>query len=394
MNYQKFLEKIIKMEHRSFEKMRLTFVLAAALVFGLVLQQVVFASEDSMVKKINTQPKKQIASLVNTKNIENFEKKSKENNNLTDIEKNTDTFLNTKNNVKDNKIKIENTKEKSIIGSSNALLFNSNPDFLPIRNYNISDIDIAAKGVVVLSEDGKILYQKNINERLPIASLTKVMSAVVILENLVDMDEIITVTKDVIEKTEGIAGRFKNNEKFRAEDLLKIMLVISSNDAAAAFEESFRLKGVDLVELMNKKAQEFGLKNTHFSNPVGFDDEENYSTAYDYANFITKVLDNKKLWDILSIKNELIKSKDSELSDRRIISSDKLAFRNIEGLFGGKTGYTQEAGGCLMVGFRVSGENGRKGTRIISVVLGAPDTQLRFDETEKLIRWIKEAYIF
>ncbi len=392
MNYQKILKKIIEMETKSFEKMRLTFVLAAALVFGVVLQQVVFASGDDALKKANIQTKEQTASLVNAKIVERPEAESRKNNDPTDVEE-TGSFLDTENSSTKNKKKMENIKENSILGSSNALLFDSNPDFLPIRNYNISDIDIAAKGVVVLSEDGKILYQKNIDKKLPIASLTKVMSAVVVLENI-DDDEIITVTKDVIEKTDGIAGRFKYNEKLKAGDLLKIMLVISSNDAAAAFEDYFKSKGMNLVELMNEKAKEFDLKNTNFSNPVGFDDEENYSTAYDYALFITKILDNEKLWNILSIKNELIKSENPEIPNRRLISSDKLAFRNIDGLFGGKTGYTSEAGGCLMVGFAVEGENGRKGARLISVVLGASDTQSRFDETEKLIRWVKEAYIF
>jgi len=379
------------METESFEKMRLTFVLAAALVFGVVLQQVVFASEDTADVKISEESKKQTAFLLNIKNKENFkENKLKKNGDLLNSEKDS----NSKSKALNDKDKVKNTVKKNIIGSSNALIFNSNPDFLPIRNYNISNIDIAAKGAIALSDDGKILYQKNIDKKLPIASLTKVMSAVVILENL-QMDEMITVTKDIIEKTEGIAGRFKYNEKLKTEDLLKIMLVISSNDAAAAFEDYFKSKKINLVDMMNKKAREFGLKNTNFSNPVGFDDnEKNYSTAYDYALFITKILDNKKLWDILSIKNELIKSEDPKVPDRRIISSDKLAFKNIEGLFGGKTGYTKKAGGCLMVAFKVEGENGRKGARIVSVVLGTEDTQSRFDETEKLIRWVKEAYIF
>ena len=379
------------METESFEKMRLTFVLAAALVFGVVLQQVVFASEDTADVKISEESKKQTAFLLNIKNKENFkENKLKKNGDLLNSEKDA----NSKSKALNDKDKVKNTVKKNIIGSSNALIFNSNPDFLPIRNYNISNIDIAAKGAIALSDDGKILYQKNIDKKLPIASLTKVMSAVVILENL-QMDEMITVTKDIIEKTEGIAGRFKYNEKLKTEDLLKIMLVISSNDAAAAFEDYFKSKKINLVDMMNKKAREFGLKNTNFSNPVGFDDnEKNYSTAYDYALFITKILDNKKLWDILSIKNELIKSEDPKVPDRRIISSDKLAFKNIEGLFGGKTGYTKKAGGCLMVAFKVEGENGRKGARIVSVVLGTEDTQSRFDETEKLIRWVKEAYIF
>jgi len=404
MNYQKILEKIIQMETKSFEKMRLTFVLVAALVFGIVLQQVVFASENSATAKTGIQPKKQIASVSSIARAEDVKKEDDAK--TVNIEMKNDILENSENSGELESVTgkeardvlgVESTqvsnKSNSVGELSNALVFNSNPDFLPIRNYNISDIDIAAKAAIALSEDGKLLYEKNIHDKLPIASLTKVMTAVVVLEEL-DPEEMITVTRDVIEETEGIAGRFRPGEKVAAGDLLKIMLVISSNDAAAAFEDHFKSKKMDMIALMNKKAEELGLKNTHFSNPVGFDDEENYSTAYDYATFITKVLDNEKLWSILSIKNQLIRSTDPEFPDRRIISSDKLAFRNIDDLLGGKTGYTENANGCLMVGFKVSGENGRGDERVVSVVLGASGTQARFDESEKLIRWVREAYIF
>ena len=406
-NYQKILEKIVQMETKSFEKMRLTFVLVAALVFGVVLQQVVFASGNSATAKTEVQPKKQIASVASIAGTQADEQKDKadavkveaaeiangvvENNNAS--AESEPASLDGAKVISGEKKAQEPSENKSVSGSSNALVFNSNPDFLPIRNYNVSDIDIAARSAIALSEDGKVLYEKNIHDRLSIASLTKVMTAVVVLENL-DPEEMITVTRDVIEETEGISGRFKPGEEVTTDNLLKIMLVISSNDAAAAFEDHFRSKGMDLIALMNKKAEDLGLKDTHFSNPVGFDDKENYSTAYDYATFITKIFDNEKLWSILSIKNELIRSTDPEVPDRRIISSDKLAFRNIEGLLGGKTGYTENANGCLMAGFKVTGENGRGDKKIVSVVLGAADTQARFDESERLIRWVREAYIF
>ncbi len=380
-NYQKILQKIIKMETKSFEKMRLTSVLIFALLFGLILQQVVFASDDALLVE-GAKIKKQPASLVGVQNIKNEYTEI--------IEKEVKILTENKIEKEDSK---DDIKKIDLVGRGDAFIFNSNPDFLPIRNYSVSDIELKAKGAIVLSEDGKILYKKNINQKLKIASLTKVVAAVVILENL-DMDEIIIVRRDIIENTEGVAGRFAHDEKLRTEDLLKIMLVISSNDAAAAFDDYFKSKNISLVELMNKKVKDLGLKNTNFSNPIGFDDENNYSTAYDYAKFIINFLDNEKLWNILSIKSELIKSLNPAISDRMLISSDKLAFRNIKGLFGGKTGYTKEAGGCLMVGFLAEGQNGRKDSRLISVVLGAKDTQSRFDETERLIRWIKEAYIF
>ncbi|MBI3671258.1 D-alanyl-D-alanine carboxypeptidase [Candidatus Azambacteria bacterium] len=387
MSYQEFLKKIINKESRTLEKMRLAFILFFVLVFGVTFQQFAFSGHDrnaTVSQNDNKNMKASVAEILKVSQSQGDVSVVVED----EKEKQEQKIQNAASEPAAPAIEIKKEKKAGQTFSDQ----NANPDFLPIRDFAAADVDANARAAIEVSEDGKVLYKKNENEKLPIASLTKLVVGIVVTENLTP-DDIITITEKAIE-TEGITGRFKAGEKIKTEDLLKIMLVVSSNDAAAAFSEHFKSKEMDIVEMMNKKARELGLKNTHFTNSVGFDDKEHYSTASDYSKIVASSLKNERLWRVLSIKDEIIKSDANGVPDRKIISSDKLVFKNIGGILGGKTGYTPDAGGCLMVLFEVEGKNGRPNKKIISVVLGAKDTQARFDETEKLINWVREAYIF
>ncbi len=391
------------MESEKLEKMRLSLILFLALVFGIVLQHIIFSPENNnkafaekntKTTEVNevknnieetqlAKPKK--ASVVGFLNNEKKEQYKNTNDNF--FQQATSTLKNSK--PLPNK-KEKNKKQDDVVFEEDAFYF-SGSLFLPIKNYDVSEPEVLAKSAIVVSENGDVLFEKDADLKLPIASLTKVMTALVVLENI-DKNEIITITQDAIE-TEGIAGRFFPGEKMPAIDLLKIMLVISSNDAAGAFYEYFKEKGVDLVSLMNKKAKEIGMENTNFSNPIGLDEPDNYSTARDYSKLVLHSLKNKDLWEILSTKEEIIKAYSEGALNRKIMSSNKLMFDSDlkDIVIGGKTGYTQKAQGCLMSLFFA---DEKKKIKAVSVLLGADGIELRFSETKKLIEWSKKAYIF
>ncbi|MEK7453028.1 MAG: serine hydrolase [Patescibacteria group bacterium] len=357
--------------------MRLTFVSLFILVFGFIFQQFVFLDNSEKTSEKNLEPKNITASVAEVVNL---------NQEQGDISINDDTEKEESQNLS-NEI-----SEKTPLIKSDFFGQDTNPNFLPIRDFSVSEVKYNAKSSIVVSQDGKILHKDNIDERLQIASLTKFLVGIIVTENL-KKDDIITINESAI-LTDGISGRFKVGEKIKVENLLKIMLVVSSNDAAVAFSEHFKSLDINMIELMNKKMLELGLNDTNFSNPVGFDDPNNFSTTRDYADLVLYSLNNEWLWSVLSIKDEIIKSDYSDAPNRRIISSDKLIFKDIWGILGGKTGYTPIAGGCLMVVFEVEGKNGRPNSKAVSVIFGAKDVQSRFDEMEKLINWIRGAYIF
>lgn len=258
-----------------------------------------------------------------------------------------------------------------------------NPNFLPIRDWSVPFIEISAKSAIATDQAAsRIYYQKNIFEKLPIASLTKLMTAIVVLENE-KTDTAIKISKGAVDQ-EGEAGKLIVGEEIATENLLKALLIESSNDAAYAFEEYFDSKNIDLINLMNQKAVALDLKNTHFTSSSGVEDDGNYSTAYDYARLVAYSLSNKNLWNILKLPSAKIASTDG--SNIRTLATSNQLLGKVSGLIGGKTGYTPKARGCLLTAIEINPD-----TRVITIVLGADD---RFGETEKLINWIKSAYRF
>ena len=124
---------------------------------------------------------------------------------------------------------------------------------------NIKNLS-ARSAIVVDGDTGEIIFQKNMDEKLPMASLTKLMTAVIISENL-DLKEKIKISQNAVAQ-DGVAGGLKEGEEFTAEDLMKAMLIVSSNDAAAAFQDHLAGKHLDLIALMNQKAEELGMRST------------------------------------------------------------------------------------------------------------------------------------
>lgn len=263
------------------------------------------------------------------------------------------------------------------------VVFKDSENVLPRRNWSAPALELDAEAAVAMRTDAlRIYYNKNMEVRRPIASLTKLMTAIVVLENY-DLNDVIKISKNNVEP-EGSRDDLRFDEKIKVRSLLSIMLINSSNNSALA------LAGIrpDFIFLMNKKAKDLGLNNTHFANPDGVDNEENYSSALDIAKIFSYLIKNhSEILNILKTKNMVVYSDDGKI-EHRLENTNELLGR-INEVVAGKTGYTDKAGGSLIL--LLSGSNFGSKDNIITVILGSPD---RFIESEKLIKWIKSAYIF
>lgn len=271
----------------------------------------------------------------------------------------------------------------------------------PIKNREAEDLKIEAKSAISIylpsstsrselglgEENGKekILFEKNFEEKLPIASLTKLMTALVVLENY-NLSQIIEISKTAVSQT-GDNGRLKIGEIFQMKDLLYPLLMESSNDAAYALAEVVSRQA--FVDLMNLEAQKIGLENTVFGNPTGLDPDEdpeklgNYSTPEDLVKLVKELLGRKIIWQILSTPEYNLYSPDGVFHHRVVNTNELLA--EIPEIIGGKTGYTAESDGCLLL---VLNSPFNKGI-IINIILGSPG---RFSEMRQLLTWVKESY--
>lgn len=254
---------------------------------------------------------------------------------------------------------------------------------LPYKIDNASSFSIEAKSAIVLDAGtNAVLYSLNSDEKLPIASLTKIMTAIVILDNA-KSDDIVTIGDNAV-KAEGRKNGLVAGEKISVENLLKILLVESNNTAATALAEYVGGNVEDFVKLMNEKVKLLGLKNTKFFNPTGLDEDGvNESTAYEFAQLVSYSLRKPAIWEALKSQNSVISSSDGKMEHR--LKNTNLLLGKLDNVAGGKTGFTDKAGQCLAL---VIGDP-KDNHQIISVVLNASD---RFMETEKLVKWVFESY--
>ena len=234
--------------------------------------------------------------------------------------------------------------------------------------------DISAKSAVSIEFnsdlEGKILFAKNDNDRLPIASLTKLMTALIVIENY-NLDKQIVISKDAMAQV-GVQGVLKEGQVLSVKNLLYITLIESSNRAAYAL--SSQIGESNFVALMNKKADEIGLYDTHFEDSTGLSGNS-YSTADDLAKLSGYIFFNYPLFGkIVGLKDYNLYLSDGSLH-HMLQNTNELLGKN--GIVGGKTGYTEEAKGCFMA------IQQKADKYLIYVILGADD---RFSEMEKLIQ--------
>lgn len=281
-------------------------------------------------------------------------------------------------------VKFESVDQKAGLQKSNWEYYIENSRFenqlfpLPYR-ISDSEIDIDSKSAIAFdAETDFVLYEKKSKEKMPIASLTKIMTALIALENN-NFDDVVAISENAF-ITEGRKEGLAAGEKIKLDDLFKIMLVSSNNIAASALAEHTSGNADDFASLMNRKAEELGLKDTVFYNPTGLDQEnENISTAYDIAQLVDYSLSKPLIWEYSKIQNVTLNSLDGKIKHR--IKNTNLLVGKLENIIGGKTGFTDEAGECLVL----ITENTREKSKIITVVLNAND---RFSQTEKLTNWV------
>jgi serine-type D-Ala-D-Ala carboxypeptidase (penicillin-binding protein 5/6) len=220
---------------------------------------------------------------------------------------------------------------------------------------------------------GKTLWAHDPDRKLPPASITKIMTALVVIENC-KMDEIVTVGKSVQQET-GTKLGLRPGEKWKVLDLLKGALIYSAADACAALADHMAGDQERFVEIMNRRAKELGLSSTHFQNSVGHHNEEHYSTANDIAKLSKKALTYPIFADIVSRRLDKIKTVNGKRT--LTIKNKNSLFGQFDGVKGIKTGYTPEAGKCLVA------LAGRNGTDVLLVLLNSPSRWKIADEMMK-----------
>jgi len=262
------------------------------------------------------------------------------------------------------------------------------PNFFPIRDWSVVMDDISAISALAIEPvTQKVLYHKNIFDPRPIASLTKLMTALMVIDEM-NLNDIARISAGAV-STYGEQGDLLRDERITIENLLYILLITSSNDAAIALEEyynSFRIEGdKTFVAGMNRKSQELGLMDTFFVEPSGLN-INNRSTVYDLARLADYVFQRPILRQIMSTQSIDVQSIDGTVN-HSLINSNKL-LGVVEDVLAGKTGYTEEAGESIILFVKKSEDID---DYLIYVILGSSD---RVKAARQLIDWVKKAYIW
>lgn len=235
---------------------------------------------------------------------------------------------------------------------------------------------INSRAYIVLDRTSNtILLGKNENTKRKMASTTKIMTAIIVLENC-DLNKTIEISK----KAAGTGGSrlgLNTGDKITITDLLYGLMLKSGNDAAVALAEHVGGSIEDFSELMNKKATELGLSNTHFETPHGLDSDNHYTTAYELALLSNYALNNKTFSQIVGTKTYTININGYS----KIISNTNELLGNLNGIYGIKTGFTNGANRCLVTACK------RNNIDIICVVLGADTKKDRTQDSIKLINY-------
>ena len=225
--------------------------------------------------------------------------------------------------------------------------------------------EMSAESYVVLDRTtGEVLFSKDETKRLPIASTTKMMTALVVVENIDDLDRVVTVGAESC-GIEGSSVNLYKGEKISVKDLLYALMLESANDAAVCLANATAGSVDEFASLMNDRAKSLGMHDTHFTNPHGLEDTEHYSTALDLAKLWQEAMKNDTLREIVATKTYKIELDGGD--GYRFLSNHNRLLKTWECCVGGKTGFTKAAGRCLVT---VSEKNG---VELVVVTLNDPD---------------------
>ncbi|MDO9556902.1 MAG: D-alanyl-D-alanine carboxypeptidase family protein [Coriobacteriia bacterium] len=236
------------------------------------------------------------------------------------------------------------------------------------------DVDIPSGALETF--DGEVLWSRDADVERAMASTTKIMTAVVVLESVENLDEVIIVPAKAVRVGESAVG-IKAGEQQSIRDLLAAMLVHSANEAAVALALFVSGSEEGFADLMNAKVAELGLEHTHFVNSHGLDEPDHHTSASDLATLAEYAMRNPVFREMVAAETVRIPGPDGQ----RTIETSNILLGRYEGADGVKTGWTDDAGYCVVA----SAE--RDGIQLVAVVLGADSDAERFNEAEQLLDW-------
>ena len=275
-----------------------------------------------------------------------------------------------------------NNKESDTLNNKNATTENTDTNGENINNDDAIDTSLipnATAGILMDATTGEIIFEKNKDEQVAVASMTKMVAQIIILEQIeagkIKWNDIVTASANA----SGMGGSqiyLTTGEKVTVEDMMKGISMASANDATVAMAEFIAGSEVEFVEMMNTKVKELGLKNTFFKNCTGLDEDGHYSSAYDMAVIARELLKHEKILEFSSVYEDYLR----EDTDNKfwLVNTNKLV-RFYEGADGLKTGHTDAAKYCLAATAK------RDDLRLIAIVLGEENSQVRNSETMSLL---------
>lgn len=240
--------------------------------------------------------------------------------------------------------------------------------------------------ILIEASTGKIIYQKNAHDRYAPASMTKIMSMILIMESIekgnLKWNDMLT-TSEYAASMGGSQIFLQPNEKMKVEDLFKAVSIGSANDATVVFAEAIAGTEEKFVAKMNLKAKELGLKDTNFKNAVGLDEANHYSSAYDMAMMAKELVKHEKIFKYTTIYEDYLRQN----TDNKfwLVNTNKL-IKTYEGADGLKTGYTEEAGYCLTATAK------KNSMRLIGTIMGVSDSKIRNTEMVTLLDYGYNTY--
>ena len=258
--------------------------------------------------------------------------------------------------------------------------------FIPVINAEDDMLKSSKSAILVEASTGKVLYEKNSHDRYAPASMTKIMSMILIMEEIekgkLKWNDIL-ITSEHAASMGGSQIFLQPNEKMSVTDLFKAVAIGSANDATVVFAEKIGGTEAHFVEMMNKKAKELGLKDTNFKNSVGLDEANHYSSAYDMAMMARELVKHEKVFEFTTIYEDYLRQN----TDNKfwLVNTNKL-IKTYTGADGLKTGYTKEAGYCLTATAK------KDGLRLIGTIMGEEDSKVRNSNMETLLNYGFNSY--
>jgi D-alanyl-D-alanine endopeptidase (penicillin-binding protein 7) len=236
----------------------------------------------------------------------------------------------------------------------------------------------AAAAIIYNPETNQVLWEENSQDQRSIASITKVMTATVFLENNPDMSQPVTIVRSDVYQAS--TTHLRLNDKVTADDLLHLLLIASDNAAARALARVSPYGSIGFIRRMNEKAAELGLESTHYADPSGLL-SDNVSSAFDMAKLITHASTDERIASVMRTPTYTVHTARRNITFR---STNHLLGRSDVEVRAGKTGFISKAGYCLATLLRLP----QGGQQVAVVVLGARSNAGRFLETQNLFNWL------